>query len=145
MIRKGASSNRMDNCFHLSIASPTLEGSTQTEDKYIPYSAGKTLAQIKKEQNWFYDPTIKYESLRQCTVPRFAYCDDSATDWSDSSASSDSEIEPVIMTVEEAQTRKDKILAEARKEKPFPDHPRVSYQVLKQFEYVDPEFVNMYQ
>ncbi|KAK1382462.1 hypothetical protein POM88_020197 [Heracleum sosnowskyi] len=41
------------------------------------------------------------------------------------------------MTVEEAQTRKDKILAEARKEKPFPDHPRVSYQVLKQLKYVD--------
>lgn len=68
----------------------------------------------------------------------YAYCDDSSTDWSDSSVSSDSEIETEIMTVEKAQTRvKDEILAEAKKEQPFDHHPRINYELLKQFKYVD--------
>ncbi|KAK1358088.1 hypothetical protein POM88_051344 [Heracleum sosnowskyi] len=108
--------------------------STQGEDKHITYSTGKTLAQTKKEQSWCYDPTIKYEPLRQCAVPRYAYCDDSATD---SSESSDSESENETMTLEEAQARKDKILAEARKEQPFPNNPLVNYELLKKFAYVD--------
>lgn len=105
--------------------------STQREDKHITYSTSKTLSQTKKEQNWCYDPTIKHESLRQCAVPRYAYCDYSVTD-----DSSDSEVETGTMTVEEVQTQKDKILAKANKEKPF-IHPRVNYELLKKFVYVD--------
>ncbi|KAK1358234.1 hypothetical protein POM88_051490 [Heracleum sosnowskyi] len=103
----------------------------------MPRSTSKTLAHIKKEQNWCYDPTIKYESLGQCAVPRYAYCDDSAIDWSDSSTSSDSEIETGTMTLEEAQTRKDKIFAEAKKEHPFAYDPRINYKLRKQFTYID--------
>lgn len=40
------------------------------------------------------------------------------------------------MTVEEVQTRKDKILAEAKKEKPFSLLP-VNYELLKKYKYVD--------
>ncbi|KAK1358111.1 hypothetical protein POM88_051367 [Heracleum sosnowskyi] len=113
--------------------------SSQAADKRIrPYTC-KTLAQTKKEQHWCYDPTVKYESLRQCAVRKYAFYDDSATDWSDSSSSpsSDSEIETDSMTVEEAQTQKDIILAEAKKELPFTYDPYVNYELLKEFVYID--------
>ncbi|KAK1357996.1 hypothetical protein POM88_051252 [Heracleum sosnowskyi] len=116
---------------------PLLAGSlrllctSQTEDKYVPC---KNLAQTKKEQGWCYDPTIKYEALRQCAVPRPAYYAESATDWNDSS---DSEIEIETMTEEEAQVKKDKIIAEAKEEQPFPNYPHINYGILKQFWYLD--------
>ncbi|KAK1357936.1 hypothetical protein POM88_051192 [Heracleum sosnowskyi] len=118
---------------------PLLDGSqrhlctSQTEDRHTPYS-GKNLAQTKKEEGWCYDPTIKYEALRQCAVPRYAYYDDSATDGTNSS---DSEIEIETMTEEEAQIQKDKILAEAKEEQPFPYYPTINYEILKQFYYLD--------
>ncbi|KAK1358115.1 hypothetical protein POM88_051371 [Heracleum sosnowskyi] len=90
---------------------------SQAEDKHKPYS-GKTLPQTKKEQRWLYDPTIKYEALRQCAVPRYAYYDVSATDWSDTSAS-DSEIETETMAEDKAQNQNENILAGAKEEQLF--------------------------
>lgn len=118
--------------FYCLLISLLLAGTGQTEDKHMSDSS-KNIAQTKKEQRWCYDPTIKYEALRQCAVPRFAYYDDSATDWT----GSDSEIEIETMTEEEVQTRKEKILAEGKEEQPFKYHPGFSYEVLKQFFYLD--------
>ncbi|KAK1358101.1 hypothetical protein POM88_051357 [Heracleum sosnowskyi] len=112
---------------------PRRPCSSQAQHKRIPYS-GRTLAHIKKEEQWSYDPTIKYESLRQCAVPRYAYYDGSASDWS---YSSDSEIETETMIVEETQTQKDKMLAQAKKEQPFTYDPYINYDLLKQFVYID--------
>lgn len=47
------------------------------------------------------------------------------------------------MTEEEAQVQKDKILAEAKKEQPFPLEPGVNYEIFKQFKYIDsPDSLN---
>ncbi|KAK1358009.1 hypothetical protein POM88_051265 [Heracleum sosnowskyi] len=108
-------------------------GTSQIEDKRIPCSS-KNLAQTKKEQDWGYDPTIKYEALRQCAVPIYTYHNDSATDWTESS---DSELEIETMTEKAAQTQKDQILTEAREEQPFFYSPTLNYDVLKQFYYID--------
>ncbi|KAK1358034.1 hypothetical protein POM88_051290 [Heracleum sosnowskyi] len=118
---------------------PPLNGSqrhlctSETEGKHISYS-NKNLAQTKKEQCWCFDPTIKYEAVRKCAVPRYAYHDDCPSDWPDSS---DSEILTETMTEEESQTQKDKILAEAKEEQPFSHDPRWNYDLLKQFFYLD--------
>lgn len=113
--------------------SPRRLCSTQTEDKHIPFSTGKTLAQTKKEQRWWYDPTIKYEALRQCAVPRYAYYDVSATDWSDASASaSDSEIETETMAGDKVQNQNEKILAGAKEEQLFHYDSDINYELPKE-------------
>ncbi|KAK1358299.1 hypothetical protein POM88_051555 [Heracleum sosnowskyi] len=109
---------------------PALNGSPR---HLCTSETGENIAQTKKEKRRRYDPTIKYEALRQCAVPRYAYYDDSATDWTDS----DSEIEIETMTEEEAQTRKEKILAEAKEEQPFKYRPYFNYEIFKRFFYID--------
>ncbi|KAK1357743.1 hypothetical protein POM88_050999 [Heracleum sosnowskyi] len=85
-----------------------------------------------KEEGWCYDPTIKYQALRRCAVPRYAFYHDSATDWSDTSAS-DCEIQTQTM----AQTHKDKGPAITKEENIFRYDPNLNYQVVKQFAYLD--------
>ncbi|KAK1388228.1 hypothetical protein POM88_016406 [Heracleum sosnowskyi] len=64
----------------------------------------------------------------------YAYHDDCPSDWTDSS---DSEILTETMTEEEAQTQKEKILVEAKKEQPFSHDPHWNYDLLKQIFYLD--------
>ncbi|KAK1388227.1 hypothetical protein POM88_016405 [Heracleum sosnowskyi] len=122
---------RSDN--HLPCSSKISNGTSEMEGKHISYS-NKNLAQTKKEQCWCFDPTIKYEVVRKCAVPRYAYHDDCPSDWTDSS---DSEILTETMTEEEAQTQKEKILVEAKKEQPFSHDPHWNYDLLKQIFYLD--------
>lgn len=112
---------------------------SQDEDKHVPCS-GKTLTQTKKEQCWRYDPTIKYEALRQYAVPRYAY---DSSDWSDSS---DCEVENVYMAGNDAQTVKDKISVVTKEEQVvgteeeqlFCHDPSIEYKPLRR--YIVPKF-----
>lgn len=104
-------------------------GTGKVQDKHT----GKTFAQTTKEHCCgSYNPTIKYQALRRCAVPRYAYYDDSATD-----CSSDSEIETETMEAEEAQYHKDKIPDPTKDQKIFRYDPNINYEVVKQFAYLD--------
>lgn len=125
--------------YFFKLISLLLTGTSQEEDKHVPYLA-KTLAQTKKEQCWRYDPTIKYEAVRRYAVPRYAY---DSSDWSDSS---DCEFENVYMAGNEAQTEKDNIRAVTKKEQVvgtkeeqlFYHDPNIEYKPLSR--YIGPKF-----
>lgn len=97
--------------------SSASETENETE-KQVQARQDKFLAGTKDEQLFRYNSSIEYQPLKRFIVPRFAFFDDSSTNWS---SSSDSDCKTEIIAEKEAQSQEDKIPAGSKEEQLFGD------------------------